>query len=351
MKDNFNNFIEKARSVHGYKYEYIEYKNMRSDIKLSLNGVIYSQDPNKHLMGRCPEKNTPKMTNDSFISKSKEVWGDRFEYKSEYNGSLKNILIVDRNTGIEYEQRANSHLNGVEPFKKMTTEDFINLSKIKYGDNYDYSLTNYIDYHKKLKIIFKKTGEIFEQSPSNHLHCGHRPERIKRRNNESFIKDAKVIHDNKYTYDKSEYKNSITKVIITCPIHGDFMQSPNGHLNGQGCPLCNESYGEKLIAKFLKKNNINFYRQKKFPNCRNILQLPFDFFVPSIGTCIEFDGIQHFQPIQHFGGISTYESLKINDKIKSDYCEENYINLIRIRYDEIDNIPKILYENLKTFIK
>jgi hypothetical protein len=64
-------------------------------------------------------------------------------------------------------------------------------------------------------------------------------------------------------------------------------------------------------------------------------------------TCIEFDGEQHFHPVSHFGGIMAYEKLKINDKIKNDYCEDNYINLIRIRWDQIDEISQILQRNLK----
>ena len=68
-------------------------------------------------------------------------------------------------------------------------------------------------------------------------------------------------------------------------------------------------------------------------------------------TCIEFDGKQHFQPMEFFGGMKAFESLKINDKIKSDYCEDNYIDLIRIRYDQIDDIHQILWDNLKNRIK
>ena len=67
-------------------------------------------------------------------------------------------------------------------------------------------------------------------------------------------------------------------------------------------------------------------------------------------TAIEFDGIQHFQPLQIFGGSEAYERLKINDKIKNDYCEINYINLIRIRYDRYDNIYSILWQNLKNYL-
>ena len=69
--------------------------------------------------------------------------------------------------------------------------------------------------------------------------------------------------------------------------------------------------------------------------------MPFDFYVPSINLLIEFDGKQHYEPLSFFGGIEAFEKLKTNDKIKNDYCEDNYINLIRIKYDE-DNIESIL---------
>lgn len=348
MKDvRFLNFIENARKIHGYKYDYIEYKNMRTPIKLSFGGVVYTQNPQKHLLGRCPEKNTPKLTVGEFFKKSKEIWGDRFDYsKTNYDGALRDIIIIDKLTGIEYKQRANSHLNGVDPFKKITTEDFILMSKEKYGDDYDYSLTKYCDYHKKVKIIFKNSGEIFEQTPSGHL-SGCRPELIKRMDCGGFIKLSNIVHDDKYKYDKSIYVNAKTKVVITCQVHGDFLQTPNSHLGGAGCPSCQESKGEKIISKFLNKNDILYYRQHKFDECKNIYQLPFDFYIPSLRTAIEFDGLQHFQPIEYFGGLKAYESLKTNDKIKSDYCEDNYINLIRIRYDEIDKIEKILRENIR----
>ena len=66
---------------------------------------------------------------------------------------------------------------------------------------------------------------------------------------------------------------------------------------------------------------------------------------------IEFDGKQHYEPIEHFGGVEAYERLKLNDKIKNDYCEENFIDLIRIRYDQIDRIYDILNESLRMKIK
>ena len=94
-----------------------------------------------------------------------------------------------------------------------------------------------------------------------------------------------------------------------------------------------------------------YVRQKKFDGCVGIrYKLPFDFYLPKYRTAIEFDGKQHYEPMEFFGGLEAYNRLKANDKIKSDYCEDNYIDLIRIRYDQIDRVFEILKESLKNKI-
>lgn len=346
-------FLERAREKHGYKYQYPNLKDsiLSSDnIDIIYKDKIYKQTVVKHiLLGRCPEKNTPSKTTDQFISEAMSIWGTKYDYSLvEYKGALKKIKIIY--DGIVFEQVAISHLRKMAPEDNMNQDYFIKKSIDKWGTKYDYSLVKYVNGKTKVKIIYN--GVIYEQTPTGHLMYA--PENIKlsaRKTTEQFIKEANQVHDYKFSYTKTKYIKNQIKVIITCPIHGDFEQNPLSHLQGNGCSSCNESKGEREINRFLKKHNINFERQKKFTECKNIFELPFDFYIPSMRACIEFDGIQHFTPLEYFGGLKTYEKLKINDKIKSDYCEDHYINLIRIRYDQIDNIPKILYENLKTFIK
>ena len=79
--------------------------------------------------------------------------------------------------------------------------------------------------------------------------------------------------------------------------------------------------------------------------CKNIKSLLFDFFIPKYNTCIEFDGEQHFRPINFMGGIDKFEKTKINDNIKTIFCQENNIKLIRIPYYDIDKI-EIIFETL-----
>jgi very-short-patch-repair endonuclease len=348
-------FLDKARKKHGYKYQYpnLSDKVLSTDyIDIIYDGVLYKQKVVKHIkLGRCPEKNTPTKTTDEFIKEAKEVWGEKYDYSlTDYQGALKPIKVIY--DGVVFEQRAVSHLISA-PELNMNRDWFIKRAQDKWGkERYDYSLVDYKSSNKKVKIIYNKTGDIFEQTPHRHLNGA--PENIKlavRKTTEQFIKEANEVHDFKYIYNKSEYVKNQIKVIITCPIHGDFEQRPLSHIQGNGCPNCSESRGEKEIAKYLDKNEISYYRQHKFSDCKNIFLLPFDFYLPKYRTVIEFDGIQHYEPLKFFGGVNYFEKLKNNDKIKNDYCEDNYINLIRIRYDQIDDICRILWNNLKNYIK
>lgn len=128
--------------------------------------------------------------------------------------------------------------------EKLKTEQFINRAKLKHGDKYDYSLTNFLGSDKKLDIICPTHGK-FSQTASGHLRYGCRLcSKFSLKGTESFIKDAENIHGKgTYDYSKVEYKGNKNKVIIICPIHGEFKQRPNNHVTkkkAQGCPKCGD---------------------------------------------------------------------------------------------------------------
>lgn len=141
--------------------------------------------------------------------------------------------------------------------KRLTQEEYLKKIKLVHGNRYDYSLVEYIGNHNKIKIICPKHG-IFKQAATMHLTqkqgC---PEYkgVKKLTTEKFIKKAEIIHDYKYDYSLVDYKNNASNIIIICPKHGEFEQTPNRHLSQKsGCPVCNESKGEKEIAKILENN-------------------------------------------------------------------------------------------------
>ncbi|MCK9447291.1 hypothetical protein M0Q50_10610 [bacterium] len=228
--------------------------------------------------------------------------------------------------------------------KKYTTDEFVDMSINTHKNKYDYSLVEYINNRTKIKIICPIHG-IFEQYAGSHIRgfgCS-KCAMCHVSNNIEFIEKSRKINNNKYTYDNVEYVNAHTKVIVTCQLHGDFLVSPNKHLSGSGCPICCDSKSEKIITKYLSDNNKIYERQKKFVDCKNIKCLPFDFYLPKINTCIEFDGEQHY--IKHnIWGEEKLKRTQIHDQIKNIYCVENNIKLLRISYKEniIDKIEKYI---------
>lgn len=107
---------------------------------------------------------------------------------------------------------------------------------------------------------------------------------------------------------------------------------------------CLKSYGEQAIQSWLEQNNIKFFKEYRFNDCRNIEPLPFDFYLPNCrgGSCIEFDGEQHFEESRLYTEKVSLSERHRLDKIKTDYCESNHIPLLRIPYWEKDNIEAIL---------
>jgi hypothetical protein len=219
-------FLEKARNTHGYKYNYLNLSDkvtLNDRIEIEYNGEVYSQSISKHLMGRCPEKAIKRKTTEDFISESKQIWNDKYDYSlTEYTGALNNIKIIYN--GVVYEQRASSHLLGLAP-------EF-------------------------------------------------------RSNEESLLRDKVYLSDKE---------------------------------------------GIDDIKEFLEKYQIEYELDKNLDN--NIFQ----FYLPSKRTVIEYLSKEHYL-------------IKELDKKKEDYCEDNYIDLIRINYNQFDDIYRILWENLKNVV-
>jgi very-short-patch-repair endonuclease len=94
-----------------------------------------------------------------------------------------------------------------------------------------------------------------------------------------------------------------------------------------GCLICKQSKGEEMIKQYCVNNNINYEPQKRFNNCRGKSKpLPFDFYLPKLNTCIEYDGKQHYDTRSKYYS----KNLIKNDHIKTEYCINKGITLIRL---------------------
>ena len=220
VKDDLSTFIAKAKATHGNKYKYhlVEYANSLTKVKIECdNGHIFEQTPNHHIGGDgCP-------------------------------------TCVGRGWSLG---------------------DFKLKSEEKYGkDVFDYSKSVFVDMRTRLTLICKK-GHEFEGIPSVHLREGSlggciecakslSKERMSY-TQEQWIELASINHSNFYNYEKVKYISSQKNIIIVCPTHGEFEQTPASHLGGAGCRACGV---EKCIAsKLYTKDDF----LKMFEECATI---------------------------------------------------------------------------------
>ena len=236
---------------------------------------------------------------------------------------------------------------------KLTQEQFISKAIKVHGNKYDYSKVVYINSKTKVSIRCTTHDIVFAQTPNNHMNGQGCPmcskesmSNLFRQQIQMFIAECNKKHKNKYDYSKVIYKDRHTNIIITCQMHGDFTQRANSHIRGRGCPTCKKSHSENKIAEWLSSVYITYIREKRFLNCTHKYTLPFDFYLPDYNTCIEYDGEQHFMIKDFWGGDEALQLTKHRDNIKTKYCLDNNITLIRIPYWDRDNIQNILEKAL-----
>lgn len=125
-----------------------------------------------------------------------------------------------------------------------------------------------------------------------------------------------------------------------CVVCGKYLRS--GKTTSCGCV---KSSAERNLKIVLNTSGILFNQQKVFCGCEYKGQLFFDVYIPEMNLCIELDGIQHFEPIEFFGGVDAFIETQIRDQIKNTYCAEHNINLLRIPYTQFHRLEEICKEN------
>ena len=342
-------FLEKAFKIHGNKYDYskVEYVNSKTKVCIicPIHGEFY-QEPRLHISGcGCKQCATNKkkyfLNEKTFIEQSQKKHNNKYDYsKVEYINNSTKVCIICPIHG-EFWQSPDNHYMGKGCPKcnggTLYTKDiFLSKSQQIHNNKYDYSKVNYINSKTKVIITCPIHGD-FEQTPSSHLNGNGCPKcaNVLKKTVEQFINESNKIHNNKYNYSKVNYINSKTKVIITCPIHGDFEQIPSSHLKGVGCPCCKESHLERDIANFLIENEIKFIRQKKF-SWLNKQSL--DFYIPEYNVAIECQGEQHFKcsKTSSFFNEEKVEKIKKLDDKKKMLCDNNYVKLLYFSDLQVD---------------
>lgn len=196
-----------------------------------------------------------KLTQDEFVRRANLIHKGKYNYsKSIYKNSKEKLIVTCLIHG-DYQQLPHHHLQGSGCSKcgnvfRISTLTFIEIANIIHNNNYDYRKVIYKNSKTKVLIVCKIHGDFF-QSPAAHLKNHGCPKcgGSHVKTTLEFISKAKLIHKNKYNYSEVTYINYKTKVKIICPNHGSYLQTPNNHLMGMGCSECKK---ETLIKKFSK---------------------------------------------------------------------------------------------------
>lgn len=210
-------------------------------------------------------------------------------------------------------------------------------------------LGRYTGSHNLIEVRCKKCGRISKVSSLSLLRRGgcSRCNGTEKKTHEGFVKEMKQINPNIKII--GTYQNSHTPIEYYCNIcKTTSYAQPHTLLKTGGCNHSKWSRGEDRIAKWLDDNNIEYLKEYTFSDCRDVLSLPFDFYIPKSNILIEYDGQQHYKVIDYFGGESAFKKVQLHDFIKTKYCLDNNIKLIRIPYWEFNNIKNILSSELKT---
>ena len=241
--------------------------------------------------------------------------------------------------------------------KKLTHELFVKQMR---EINPDIEIIeNYINSNTPILVRCKKCGHEWKARPY-HLKRGKgcpicRQKEVHdklRKNQKIFEEELSIISPRIEIIGK--YKSHNENILCKCKICGhEWEATPANLVAGKGCPACRQSSkGENRIKDWLEENNINFKMHYRFKDCVNKKPLPFDFYLEEYNLCIEYDGPQHFKPTLWFGSISQEEAEKVlvegqkRDTIKTKYCEEKNIRLLRISYKDFKKINEILTNTL-----
>lgn len=288
-----------------------------------------------------------RKSNVTWLSEVYELVGDEFTCLEPYVNNRHKIMARHNVCGKTFMLEPHAFLAGnrcphCNPARRLTTAEFVTkMRKLPQADDY-VLLSEYTGHHSKITVQHIVCGRTYNVTASDFLkgrrcrECG-----IKGRykSQSDWEKQVKSLTGSDYIF-LEPYVRDDVKIRYRHCCGAEHSVSPNNFINGTRCPFCIESNGEANIRNYLIKHDISFECQKRFDDLRVVHPLSYDFYVPELNALIEFQGEQHYKPIDFFGGTPQFLKQQMYDNLKRDYASNNGLSLIEVSYKQ-NNFQKV----------
>lgn len=337
-------FVEKAKVIHGDKYDYSDTEYLGNSKKVAVvcrvHGAFYPL-ANDHLSKKagCPAcAGVKRLNQQDFIARSKSVHGNVYDYSETVYKNFNSPLTLTCDQGHRFNQLASSHLNGFgcphcAGLARKTTEQFVTEAKAKFGGKFDYSKVEYVNTRTPVVIVCPIKGE-FKMQPIQHLssNTGYTSEIYNAPSTlDEFVCKAKEVHGDRYDYSKSAYQSNKNPVEIVCKEHGSFWQAPHNHYKGSGCPTCALGRTESKPERILVEALADFHPIKT----KGILEgRELDLYFENQKVAVEVNGIYYHSDIK--------AKAKTAHRRKYEECKKLGIKLMQFTDAEILKKPEIV---------
>ena len=290
---------------------------------------------------------TRKKTDTEFKKEVFDLVGGEYTFLEPYVNNRYKIRVKHNRCNNAYEVIPCNFLGGSRcPYcsgnAKKTNAQFKKEIYDLVGDEYTF-LDTYVNANTKIKVKHNKCNKTYEVKPSNFLMGSRCPYcvGIVKKTDKQFKQEVFDLVGDEYKF-LDTYVNTRTKLRVTHIKCGKVYEvRPTDFFeHNERCPYCDSPKGELIINKILKSLNIKYEYQKTFGDLKDDRPLSYDFFIPSQNILIEYQGQQHYQPVDYFGGETTFKRQQNHDKMKVDYAKNNDYNLIAVPYTE-DTFIKI----------
>lgn len=353
-------FKKEVFDLVGNEYTFLDtYVNNKTKLRVRHNkcGNVYEVVPYSFKKGRrCPkcqliaQANMKRLSNEQFIKRVYNLVGDEYTVIEPY---------INSNTPIKIKHNKCGHISKMSPTNfmqgarckycagnaRLTQQQVKNRIVELHGNEYTL-LSNYRGMGYNIKIKHNPCNTVFWTDANSFLHKKNNKCPTCYPNDKKTAQQFQLDLDTNYGEGRytiiGDYVNAKSLTEIRCNIcNHTWKTKPNWLLtNRSGCPYCNSPKGETIISKILDTFNISYESQKTFDDLKDKDCLSYDFYVPGQNILIEYQGLQHYQPVDYFGGEAKFKLQQKHDKMKADYAKGNGYKLIAIPYTE-DTFSKI----------